>query len=440
MFRRGDRAPAEPNGEGRALQSAQIRGRRQLNVVKFLVTLLSCAWLLAPLSSARAATTIERGEYLVRAANCVSCHTVPGGQVFAGGVAFPTDFGTIYSTNITPDKATGIGSWTFEQFDAAVRSGVRPDGQHLYPAFPYTSFTKISDTDLRALYDYFMSLRPVNAPAKQNDMSFPYNQRRLLGAWNALFFEEGRFVPDAKRSEQWNRGAYLVEALAHCSACHSPRNFLGAEKTSQPYAGGLLEEPDEERGPVRRGAPNLTSSAHGLKAWSEEDLAGYLKSGVGSRARLMGTMNEVVLNSTRHLSEQDTRAMAVYLKSLPAAGDAGDRPSQKVMDLGAKQYDIHCGTCHLPTGKGSADTGPPLAGSAFAQAPDPSSLIDLVINGPRLPVPAPSGEWQRPWQSMTPFGQKLSDEQAAALLSFVRNSWGNAAAAVEPTDIDRMRY
>ena len=355
--------------------------------VKLAVRLILCAWL-APLCAAQAGTGLPRGEYLVRAANCVSCHTVPGGQVFAGGVPFPTDFGTIYSTNITPDKATGIGSWTFAQFDAAVRRGLGPDGQHLYPAFPYTSFTKISDADMHALYDYFMSLRPVNAPAKTNDMKFPFSQRWLLGAWKALYFDEGRFVPNATRSEQWNRGAYLVEALAHCSACHSPRNRLGAEKTTEPYAGGVLEELDEERGPVRRGAPNLTSSPHGLKAWSEDDLAGYLKLGVGSRARLMGTMNEVVLNSTRHLSEEDTRAMAVYLKSLAPGGDTVHQPSQKVMELGAKQYDIHCGTCHLPTGKGSADTGPPLAGSAFAQAPDPSSLVDLVINGPRLPAPA----------------------------------------------------
>ncbi len=395
---------------------------------------------LAQASAAQAGTDLQRGEYLVRAANCVSCHTTPGGAVFAGGVPFPTDFGTIYSTNITPDKATGIGSWSFEQFDAAVRRGVRPDGQHLYPAFPYTSFTKIDDADMHALYDYFMSLKPVKAPAKENDMDFPFGQRWLLGMWKSFFFEEGRFTPDKTRSEQWNRGAYLVEALAHCSACHSPRNLLGAEKTSEPYAGGVLDEPDEERGSVRRGAPNLTEAAHGLKAWSEDDLAGYLKLGVGSRARLMGTMNEVVLNSTRHLTTEDTRAMAVYIKSLAPAGDTGTRPSQAVMDLGARQYDIHCGTCHLPSGLGSADTGPPLAGSAFAQAPNPSSLIDLVINGPRIPVPAPSGEWQRPWQSMTPFGQKLSDEQAAALLTFVRNSWGNAAGTVEPRDIDRMRF
>lgn len=411
-----------------------------VRVSKWAFRAIVGAWLLAPLGAVHAETELERGEYLVRAANCVSCHTVPGGKVFAGGVPFPTDFGTIYSTNITPDKATGIGGWTFEQFDAAMRKGVRPDGQHLYPAFPYTSFTKISDADMRALFAYFGSLRPVVAPPKQNELGFPYSQRALLGAWKAMFLKEGIFVPDAARSEQWNRGAYLVEALAHCSACHSPRNKLGAEKSGALYTGGVLDEPDEERGAVRRGAPNLTASPHGLGAWSEDDIASYLKYGVSSRARLFGTMNEVVLNSTRHLTEADTRAMAVYLKSLPAAADTGSRPGRKVMELGAKQYDIHCGTCHLPTGLGSDDTGPPLAGSAFAQAPDPSSLIDLVINGPRLPSEQPSTQWQRPWQSMTPFGQKLSDEQAAALFSYLRNSWGNQASAVSAEDIARLRY
>lgn len=402
--------------------------------------LLVVIGLVAPLGVAAAGSAAERGEYLVRAANCVSCHTVPGGDVFAGGVPFPTDFGTIYSTNITPDAATGIGDWSFEQFEAAMRHGVRPDGTHLYPAFPYTNFTRIADDDLRALYDYFMSLKPVHAPARKNELSFPYGWRGLLGVWKALYFDEGRFTTDPAQSEEWNRGAYLVEALAHCSACHSPRNALGAEKVGELYTGGVMTEVDEERGPVRRSAPNLTSDPQGLGAWSMEDLASYLKLGAGSRSRLMGTMNEVILNSTRHLTEADTRAMAVYLKSLPAAGDTGGQPRREVMEIGAKQYDIHCGSCHLPSGFGSDDTGPPLAGSAFAQAPDPSSLIDLVINGPRLPTVAPSDQWQRPWQSMKPFGQKLSDEEAAALLTFVRNSWGNAAAEVEPQDIDRMRW
>jgi mono/diheme cytochrome c family protein len=410
-----------------------------MSFVKLAVRFVCFVSLAAPLA-VRGESGTERGEYLVRAANCVSCHTKPGGKVFAGGVAFPTEFGTIYSTNITPHESTGIGSWTFEQFDAAMRRGVRPDGQHLYPAFPFTSFTKLDDADMRALYDYFMSLKPIDAPAQENELRFPYNQRALLAVWKQLYFVEARFAPDPKRSAQWNRGAYLVEALAHCSACHSPRTFFGAEDTDALYTGGALYELDEERGVVARGASNLTSSPHGLGAWSEDDIANYLKLGINSRTRLIGTMSEVVLNSTRHLTEADTRAMAVYLKTLTPAADIGARPSKKVMDLGAKQYDIHCGTCHLPTGLGSADTAPPLAGSALAQAPNPSSLIDLVINGPRLPVEPPSSEWlKRPWQSMTPFAQKLSDEQAAALLTYVRNSWGNAAGVVEPEDIDRMR-
>ncbi len=408
-------------------------------LVKLAVRIAIMLSFAAPLA-ARAGNDIERGEYLVRAANCVSCHTAPGGKVFAGGVAFPTEFGTLYSTNITPDDSTGIGRWTYEQFDAAMRRGVRPDGQHLYPAFPYTSFTKLDDADMRALYDYFMSLKPVAAPAKANELRFPYNQRGLLAVWKQLYFVEARFAPDANRSAAWNRGAYLVEALAHCSACHSPRNFFGAEESDARYTGGVLYELDEERGVVPRSAPNLTSSPYGLGAWSEDDIADYLRLGSNSRTRLMGTMSEVVLNSTRHLTQDDVRAMATYLKSLAPAADTGARPSKQVMELGAKQYDIHCGTCHLPIGLGSEDTAPPLAGSALAQAPNPASLIDLVINGPRLPVEPPSSEWlMRPWQSMTPFAQKLSDEEAAALLTYVRNSWGNAAGVVEPKDIDRMR-
>jgi len=408
-----------------------------LNKLVVRVLLAALPWTVAPMASAE--SEIDQGEYLVRAANCVSCHTAPGGPVFAGGVPFPTDFGTIYSTNITPDVDTGIGGWSFEDFETAMRRGIRPDGVHLYPAFPYTNFTHISDADLHALYAYFMSLRPVSAPAIDNELSFPYDRRSLMKAWNTLFFEEGPYQDDPAQSPEWNRGAYLVEALAHCDACHSPRNVLGAEKAGERYTGGTLLEIDEERGPVPRGAPNLTPSPHGLGHWSEQDIADYLRFGASTRARLMGTMNEVVLNSTRYLTEADTQAIAVYLKSLPPTAEPDIKPDEAVMTLGGSQFDIHCGTCHLPTGLGSEDTAPPLAGSAFAQAPDPSSLIDLVLHGPRLPQVPPSDEYQRPWQSMKPFGQKLSDEQAAALMTFVRNSWGNAASPVTPQQIDELR-
>jgi len=384
---------------------------------------------------------IRKGEYLARVGNCVSCHTVMGGQPFAGGVAFPTSFGTVYSTNITPDRNTGIGAWTLADFSAALRNGVRPDGQHLYPAFPYTELTKLTDDDVAALYAYFMKLEPVASPSKANDMKFPFGQRGLLGVWKAMFFTEGRYKNDSVQSAQWNRGAYLVQGLAHCGSCHSPRNLLGATRTSQAFTGGILEQPlDDGERDVTRGAPNITQSLHGLAAWSEDDIAGYLKEGVSSRARLMGTMNEVVLNSTRYMKDEDLRAMAVYLKSLPASdGDAG-KPASETMQLGARQYDIHCGTCHMPTGLGSADTAPPLRGSAFAQAPDPSSLIDLVMNGPRVPPVTPSEAYgKRPWTSMEPFFEKLSDEEAAALFTYVRNSWGNGAGEVSPGQVGALR-
>lgn len=412
--------------------------RRNVLMPAGVLIVALCAPMFAQ-ASAEEDAALARGEYLVRAGNCVSCHTTPGGQVFAGGVPFPTDFGTIYSTNITPDRATGIGGWTLAQFDAALRKGVRPDGTHLYPAFPYTSFTRITDEDVQTLYTYFMGLRPVEAPAKANDMSFPFGQRALLGPWKAMFFDEGRYQPDASRSAEWNRGAYLVQGLAHCGACHTPRNLLGAEKLSHSFSGGVLREVMDDRD-VARAAPDLTPARHGLGAWSEDDIANYLKLGVSSRARLIGTMNEVILNSTRHLTEADNRAMAVYLKSLQPSERSPAKPDEALLLLGSKQYDIHCGSCHLPTGLGSDDTGPPLAGSALAQAPDPSSLIDLVLRGARVPVEAPSAEWRsRPWQSMTPFAQKLSDEQAAALLTYVRNAWGNSASVVKPDDIDRLR-
>ncbi|MET0292720.1 MAG: cytochrome c, partial [Steroidobacteraceae bacterium] len=223
----------------------------------------------AAISHASAAEDVtERGEYLVRAGNCISCHTAPGGRVFAGGVPFPTDFGTIYSTNITPDPKTGIGGWTFAQFDAAMRKGVRPDGSHLYPAFPYPNFTKLSEDDVQTLYAYFMSIRPIEQAPTPNTMKFPFGQRALMGAWKAMFFEEGKFQPDPKQSEQWNRGAYLVQGLAHCGACHTPRNLLGAEKMDRAFSGGVLREVMDDRD-LARAAPDLTPASNGLGAWSE---------------------------------------------------------------------------------------------------------------------------------------------------------------------------
>jgi mono/diheme cytochrome c family protein len=409
------------------------------------------AQLLAPLAllvglGAHAATDdqLARGEYLMRAGNCITCHTRAGGDAFAGGLAFSTRFGTLYSTNITPDPETGIGGWSEADFERALRGGVRPNGEHLYPAFPYTAFTGMSDEDVSALYAYFMSVTPVRYTPPANELDFPYNQRWTLAAWKWMYFEEQRFAPAPAQSEQWNRGAYLVEAVAHCGACHSPRNALGAEDKEQAYTGGLYRDriTRSDRRLIDWSAPNLTSASAGLNLWSVDDLSDYLKFGYTPRAGVFGPMNKVIMNSTRHLEEADTRAMAVYLKDIPAKARGGASGADaETLRVGELQYDIHCGTCHLPTGLGSRDTGPPLVGSPITLSAEPQALINMTLHGAEYPSITPSKEWEerRHWDRMEAFGQKLSDEQAAALLTYIRSAWGNDAGGITAEQVAQQR-
>jgi len=378
--------------------------------------------------------------YLSRAGNCSSCHTRPGGDPFAGGVAFQTPFGTIYSTNITPDAETGIGEWTLDDFGAALREGVGRDGKHLYPVFPYTSYTLTSDADVAALFAYFQTLRPVKYRAPENDLGFPYSQRWSLGIWKTLYFDAGRFVRSPDRSDEWNRGAYLVNGLGHCGMCHTPRNFLGAEDEDLELTGGTYTDSVGGKS-LSWSASNLTSAESGLGYWSVEDIVSYLQLGLSSRASVFGPMNEVVLNGSMHLNEQDLRAMAVYLKSLDAnEQQGGSKPDDDTMRRGSLLYDIHCGTCHLPTGLGSDTTGPPLLGSPVTLAADPASLVNVTLYGPHLPEPAPSAAWKtRAWQRMDPYGAILDDEEVAALLSYIRNAWGNSAGEVTPGEVASQR-
>ena len=394
----------------------------------------------APRVVAADQSEIEYGVYLSKAGNCISCHTRSGGDPFAGGVAFETPFGTIYSTNITPDAETGIGEWTLDNFTMALREGVRPDGEHLYPVFPYTSYTMASDAEVAALFAYFQTVSPVNYRPPENDLRFPYNQGWALGLWKSLYFDEGRFEPNPERSREWNRGAYLVNGLAHCGMCHTPRNFLGAGDGDLALTGGTYTDETDGR-LLSWSATNLTSAESGLKFWSVDDVISYLQLGVSARAGVFGPMNEVVLNGTRHLEERDLRAMAVYLKSLPATEPrSGSKPDEDTMREGSLLYDIHCGTCHLPTGLGSDTTGPPLLGSPVTLAADPASLINITLYGPQLPRTAPSEEWKlRAWQRMEPYAAILDDEEAAALLSYIRNAWGNSARAVTPEQVSDQR-
>jgi mono/diheme cytochrome c family protein len=412
----------------------ELFARKKLAVTAVMILVLAASQSGASSSDAK----VARGKYLAIAGNCVSCHTSGGGRPYAGGRPFRTPFGTIYSTNITSDAQTGIGRWTLHDFARALRDGVRPDGVNLYPAFPYTAYSKMTNEDVAALYAYFKSIEPVVSAPTENELRFPYSQRWALSVWKALYHEAGEYKPDASRSAEWNRGAYLVEALSHCGACHSPRNFLGGQSAEQAMTGG--EYTDRVPGGELRewAAPNLTPSPNGLGAWSVDELAAYLKTGQNSHTQTFGPMNEVIMNSTRHLSDADVQSMATYLKSLPSSpGDIGSPAAEGVLAEGSALYDVHCGTCHLPTGLGGQDedSGARLVGSPIVQASNPASLINVIVYGPERP---PSSSPQR-WKEMPAFAEKLTDEEIAAIASFIRNSWGNKAGQVTAKDVEEQR-
>jgi mono/diheme cytochrome c family protein len=407
------------------------------------------------------AALIERGRYLAAAGDCVSCHTRAHGAAFTGGRPLNTPFGLIYSANITPDAVSGIGSWSEQQFARALREGIAADGKHLYPAFPYPEYTKVSDSDVHAIYLYFRSLTPVRYTPPPNAMMFPFGNRALIAGWNMMFFTPGRFVEDTARSAQWNRGAYLTQGLGHCGACHTPRNVLGAERNARAFGGGVyldeiadevLEDkitPMDEVTVRPWSTADLTRSSSGLGAWSVEELAAYLKTGHNARAGAFGPMSEVIANSTRHLSDADNLAIAVYLKSLtPAARPAVDEPGNDRRKAGEIVYTARCGDCHLPTGLGmprgpntpAAKAAPPLAGNAMLQAENPATLINIILYGAHGGALAaePANAW--PWPRMSGFELSvgLDDASIADLCTYVRSSWGNHAPAVSAADVAKQ--
>lgn len=400
---------------------------------------------------------IEQGRYLATAGDCISCHTRAGGEPFSGGRALDTPFGVIYSANITPEGSTGIGRWTESDLRRAMHEGVAPDGTHLYPAFPYTAYTKVTDADVHAIYAFLRSLKAVRYTPPKNRMPFPFSVRGFLAGWNWMHLDQGRYVDDRSRSAQWNRGAYLVQGLGHCGACHTPRNVLGGERTSLALTGGeyldeIVDEvvegkitPMDERTVRIWSTANLTPASDGLKAWSVEELAAYLKTGHSPRGAAFGPMSEVVGNSTSHLSAEDTRAMAVYLKSLePASQAPWSNASASRLKAGEVAFTAHCGDCHLPTGLGmpcsaktdASKTAPPLAGSAALQSPSPATLINVILYG------AHEGKMtDDSWPKMSGFelAVGLADEDIADLATYVRASWGNHAGPVSASAVAKQR-
>lgn len=379
-------------------------------------------------------SSVTRGRYLVDAGNCVSCHTRERGLPFAGGVAFKTPFGTLYSTNITSDKKTGIGDWTREDLRRAMHDGVAPGGRRLYPAFPYPSYTKVSDEDVDAIHAYLKTIVAVRYTPPNNGLLF--SQRWAMRIWNALFFEPGRFVPNEKMPPEWNRGAYLVEGLAHCGACHTPRNLWMAEITTKAHHGALV--PDHSSSEQERSwfAVNLTSATNGLAAWSEPELAKYLHTGVSRRAGTFGPMNDVIVNSLKKLDSDDISAMAKYIKSLPVGGQyVGPGVPAAKAAVGSAIYAQRCEKCHGDSGRGGLFSGPPLAGSAIVQSEDPASLLRMILQGPETPAEVSLGQWE----TMPSYSDVLSDDELVAVSNYVRGSWINRARSVNRAEAARQR-
>jgi mono/diheme cytochrome c family protein len=379
------------------------------------------------------AATPAQGRYLAAAGNCVSCHTRQGGAPFSGGRSFSTPLGTLYSTNITPDVATGIGAWSAADLRHAMQRGEAPDGVHLFPAFPYTSFTKVSDADILAIYAYLRTVPAARYRPPDNGVLFA--MRWPMALWNGLYFNPGRYGINLSQSAEWNRGAYLVAGLGHCGACHTPRNLLLAEQLEKVYQGGVLQAAVTKHQERRWSAVDLTNSARGLGSWSVAELTQYFQTGVSARGGSFGPMNEVIVNSLKQLAPEDLHAMAVYLKSLHPRAYTDETVSPQQVSEGASIYKARCEKCHGRSGRGGLFSGPPLAGSAVVQAEDPASLINIILYGPDLPQQVSYGEWE----TMPAYATLLTDAQLTAVSNYVRGSWGNRAGAVTSAGVAAQR-
>ncbi|WP_043113242.1 c-type cytochrome [Solimonas flava] len=426
--------------------SAAIMKRRALGALLGLGTLALLAaaglWLFGPVDRqdgdapplpAGTLTTDARarGEQLVRLGDCRACHTARGGAAYAGGRAVPTPFGTFYAPNITPDAETGIGQWSADDFWRALHEGKGRDGRPLYPTFPYTNFTRVSRADADAMYAYLRAQPAVRQANRPHELKFPYRFRPLLRGWRLLFFRPGVYQPDPAQSAEWNRGAYLVQGLGHCSACHEARNALGAIRAQDNPSGGLV---------LNWYAPALASRAEaGVQDWSEDEIVALLKTGVSARATTMGPMAEVVYESLQHVDPAELRAIAVYLKSLhdigapPASGRQAPPPKvvAAMKPRGERLYREHCAQCHGDDGEGRAPAAPALAGNRAVLMNSAVDPIRIVLFGGYAPGTAGN---PRPY-GMPPFAPTLGDEQIAEVLSYVRSAWGNDARPIGGAEV-----
>jgi mono/diheme cytochrome c family protein len=417
-----------------------MRFHRLLSSVALGSLALVAALSVAPrdaLGQGASASLVERGRYLAQAGDCIACHTVPGRRIFSGNRPMPTPFGTLYAPNITPDPETGIGKWTSDDFYKMMHTGRSRDGSLLYPAMPFAAYTKVTRADCDAIFAYLRSVAPVRQRNRAHELRFPYNNRSLLIGWRTLYFTEGEYRPDPTKSAEWNRGAYLVEGLGHCSMCHTAINVLGGSSEAQAFQGGLI--------PMQNWyAPSLTSNKEaGLGEWDIQDIVDLLQAGVANRGTTYGPMAEVVFNSLQYLSDADARAMAIYLKSLPGADssapDPGNTPlsaeATQTFSEGKRVYDLHCASCHGSDGKGKPPHWPPLANNQSIEMRSAVNPIRMVLNGGY-----PPGTRRNPMPyGMPPFAQALSDVEVAAVVTYIRTAWGNRGAPVTPRESNELR-
>ncbi len=435
------------------MKSTHFALKLSLGITAALLAVAALVWALnvqgevnvtAPVATpAPSAAVVARGAYLALAGNCMGCHTVPGGERYAGGRGIATPFGTVFTSNLTPDKNTGIGNWSAAHFWRALHNGRSKSGRLLYPAFPYTSYTQVTREDSDALFAYLSGLPAVEQSNKPHALRFPYQSQAALAVWRALYFSPTAFEADTQRSAEWNRGAYLVRGLGHCGACHTARNALGASREGLDLAGGLI--------PMQNWyAPSLASAQEaGVADWDREHIVRLLQTGVSPRGSVNGPMAEVVLGSTRHLTPQDLGAMAQYLKELPPAPPRPPGPvarrqaaplvSAAIQEKGARLYEKNCAQCHGDTGRGQSvgdiKVYPALAGNRAVTLPQTANLVQMVLNGGY--APATEGN-PRPF-GMPPFVLVLDDSDVAAVLTHIRSAWGNQASAVTPLEVNRIR-
>lgn len=419
--------------------------KREFRIATVSAALLATAAAggLFALRSAQAAdkntwSTLQRGLYLTRMGDCEACHTNDPAKPFAGNNPLKTPFGTIYSANLTPDDQTGLGRWSAADFYKAMNEGKEPDGERLYPAFPYTHFTYITREDSDDIFAYLQTLRPVHQEIKPPQFPWPLNERVAMLGWNWLNFEDKQFQPNPDKSPAWNRGHYIAEGLGHCALCHSPKNVLGAEKAgNDAYTGGMAEG---------WFAPSLRGTGHGgLADWSKEEIVSFLKNGRNEHATAFGPMAEVVSDSTRYLTNSDLSDLATYLKDLPedqngqkTSGQTGQQTASNTdqsSSVGKQIYDAQCSACHMADGKGVPNMFPGLVRSGIVHGDNTTTLVKLILQG----GVAPQTEAFPTPQAMPAFDWKLTDAQIAAVTSYVRSAFGNNASAISADDVKSLR-